>query len=263
MQYQFGDRDLAAQRLAVVARVFEGTTREFLQRVRPARTRLAIDLGCGPGFTTRLLADVLSCGALVGLDTSERFLEKAREPADVRLRFRHHDVLTTPFPEAPADLLFCRYLLSHLPDPRSCLDTWATQLGSGGLLAIEEVDAIETKHPVFDRYLSTVEAMLKSQRTELYVGPVLDKLGERPLLRRVTSQARRLRVSNGDAATMFSMNVPNWRDRPFIRETYSRDSIQALEDELREIAAAPGTDSAITWTLRQIVFERRVAAETG
>jgi hypothetical protein len=66
-----------------------------------------------------------------------------------------------------------------------------------------------------------------------------------------------LRVSNRDAAAMFPMNVSNWKDRPFIRETYDRDAIQALEAELQEIAAAPGKDSAITWALRQIVFERR------
>ena len=256
MKYQFGDQDLAARRLEVVARVFETTTREFLQRVCPQRVRSAVDLGCGPGFTTRLLADVLGC-AVAGLDTSERFLDKTRELGDPRLRFHRHDVLTTPFPEAPADLLFCRYLLSHLPDPRDCLDTWSTQLIAGGLLLIEEVEAIETTLPIFERYLKVVDSMLNSQGTDLYVGPLLDQLDEPPLLRRVVSGTRRLRVSNPDAATMFSMNVPNWRDRPFIRETYGDDSIRELEAELKQLAGAAGSESAITWTLRQIVFERR------
>ncbi len=256
MQYQFGDRDLAARRLAVVARVFDATTRELLIRTQPRETRLAIDLGCGPGFTTRLLAEVLDCEVVIGLDTSERFLAQAQEAQDGRLRFHCHDVLATPYPEAPADLLFCRYLLSHLPDPQSCLNNWATQLSGGGLLVTEEVEAIETTHPAFERYLSIVEAMLRSQQTDLYVGPVLDKLGGLRLLEKRDSRARRLRVPNRDAATMFSMNVPNWKDRPFIRETYGSDSIRALETELKDLAAASGEESQITWTLRQIVFER-------
>jgi SAM-dependent methyltransferase len=262
MQYQFGDQDLAARRLEVVARVFETTTRELLQRVRPLRTRMAVDLGCGPGFTTRLLADVLGCEHVAGLDTSERFLAIAREQSDPRLRFHRHDVMETPFPEGPSELIFCRYLLSHLPDPRSCLDSWATQLITGGLLVVEEVEAIATTHPTFARYLSIVDSMLRSQKTELYVGPILDKLGDRPVLRRLLSRTRRLPVSNRDAATMFSMNVPNWKDRPFIRETYGDESIAKLGATLDSVADGAGSESEIIWTLRQIVFERRAEPRT-
>jgi SAM-dependent methyltransferase len=215
MQYQFGDQDLAARRLGVVARVFEATTRDFLNQARPQRIERAYDLGCGPGFTTRLLGEVFDCGAIVGLDTSQRFLAMAREPAAARLRFHHHEVLVTPFPEGPADLIFCRFLLSHLPDPRSCLETWATQLKPGGRLLIEEVEAIETTQPVFAGYLDTVERMLKNQQTALYVGPLLEELGDPPRLQRLLSRPQRLRVTNRDAATMFAMNVPNWKDRPF------------------------------------------------
>jgi SAM-dependent methyltransferase len=263
MQYQFGDQDLAARRLEVVARVFEPTTRELLERVRPARTRMAVDLGCGPGFTTRLLAEVLGSEHVAGLDTSERFLTVAREQSDARLRFHRHDVLVTPFPEGPAELIFCRYLLSHLPDPPSCLNSWATQLSTGGLIVVEEVEAIDTTHPAFARYLSIVASMLRSQNTELYVGPVLEKLGEGPLLRRLLSRTRRLPVSNQDAATMFSMNVPNWKDRPFIRETYGDDSVGKLASELNSLAGVEGNESEITWTLRQIVFQRRAEPQRG
>lgn len=257
MRYQFGDQDLAARRLEVVARVFETTTREFLQQASPQPSRLAFDLGCGPGFTTRLLGEVSNSEVVVGLDTSERFLALAREPHAARLRFHSHNVLSTPFPEAPADVLFCRFLLSHLPDPRCCLDKWATQLNPGGLMVIEEVEAIETTQPVFEQYLGIVDSMLRSQQTELYVGPVLEALANPPLLRRLRSRARRHPVSNRDAATMFSMNVPNWKDRPFIRENFSGDSIERLEAELKDLASAVGEESSITWTLRQIVFERR------
>lgn len=105
MKYQFGDQDLAARRLEAVGRVFESTTRELMHRASLRQPRMAIDLGCGPGFTTRLLAEVVDC-AIVGLDTSERFLARARKTANSRVQFHRHDVLTTPFPAAPADLLF-------------------------------------------------------------------------------------------------------------------------------------------------------------
>jgi trans-aconitate methyltransferase len=68
--YSFGDTPTAAQRLAVMARVFEPEMRTFLGTCAHLRPELAIDLGCGPGFTTRLLAETLQARRTVGLDVS-------------------------------------------------------------------------------------------------------------------------------------------------------------------------------------------------
>jgi trans-aconitate 2-methyltransferase len=262
-QYQFGDQDLAARRLEVVARVFELTTRDLFQWAAPPSGRVALDLGCGPGFTTRLLAEVSNCEVVAGLDTSDRFLARAQPAGSARIRFHAHDVLSTPLPGSPADLLFCRFLLSHLPAPRACLETWSTQLRSGGLLLIEEVEAIETVQPIFARYLGIVESLLRNHGTELYVGRVLGSLEAPPLLRKRLSRVRRFPVSDRDAATMFSMNVPNWKDTPFIRENFGGDSIESLEAQLSSLAGAAGGESSITWSLRQIVFERIPGTEAG
>lgn len=261
MNYQFGDQDLAARRLQEVARVFEASTREFLGQASPPRGRLAYDLGCGPGFTTRLVQETAHCGAVVGLDSSERFLALARERNSSGMRFHRHDVLSTPFPDGPANLLFCRFLLSHLPEPRACLQTWATQLAPGGLLVMEEVEAIETTQPVFQRYLGIVASMLRNERTELYVGRALHALEDLNPLQRRMSRAQQLAVSDRDAATMFSMNVPNWRDRPFIQQNVGAAAIGRLESELSDLTRVEGGESSIIWTLRQIVFERSAEAE--
>ncbi len=58
MPYLFQDTDLAARRLAVLAEVFAPASRAFLLDVVQSRPELALDLGCGPGYTTRLLAEV-------------------------------------------------------------------------------------------------------------------------------------------------------------------------------------------------------------
>ncbi len=54
--YAFGDSAAAARRLGLLAELFEPAPRPFLERFagRP------IDLACGPGHTTRLLASVLA-----------------------------------------------------------------------------------------------------------------------------------------------------------------------------------------------------------
>src|SRR5205809_779798 len=54
--YTFGDSQAAAERLALVARVFEPPSRRFLADAAAgaglAGCDLAVDLGCGPGHST-------------------------------------------------------------------------------------------------------------------------------------------------------------------------------------------------------------------
>ena len=95
--YLFGDSDSAAERLRLLAYIFAPEIRSFLSQV-PPQPRLAIDLGCGPGFTTRLIAETLKARETVGLDTSERFLTMARSaPAD-GVTFARHDIYPGTLP---------------------------------------------------------------------------------------------------------------------------------------------------------------------
>src|SRR4030095_10992476 len=76
--YAFGDSDRAAQRLALVARVFEPASREFLAAAGRRGGALAVDLGCGPGHSTELLASGVGRARCVGLDSSPAYVEAAR-----------------------------------------------------------------------------------------------------------------------------------------------------------------------------------------
>lgn len=255
MKYQFGDSDLAGRRLAKVAEVFAPTSRDFLANAGSARSALAIDLGCGPGFTTALIAQTLEPSVTVGLDRSESFLQAARtNPAAARARFLCHDVRETPFPERSADLIFCRFLLTHLAEPAAVVQSWRGELAPKGRLLLEEVEAIHTEQPAFAFYLDTVEAMLAASGTKLYIGPHLsDDLAGSALDNQVVS----LRVTNADAARMFSMNVPNWRNNDWVRENIDAARLDQLEAELAQFAEGGGTNSDIDWELRQLALSAR------
>jgi SAM-dependent methyltransferase len=256
MEYQFGDSDLAARRLAVLAETFQETTAAFLRDAAPPYADLAVDLGCGPGHTTHLLQDTTGCRQAVGLDNSESFLALARATETSRVTFRRHDVTETPFPVPAADVVFSRYLLAHLPDAEGLVARWATQLAPGGLLLLEEVEWIRTTHEAFVTYLGTVEAMLADQGSVLCIGPALDALDGCSGLRKSHSSVRRLRIGNGRAARMFHMNIQTWRHRPYVEANVAPERVAALEEQLRSIADSGETHSDIEWGLRQIAFQR-------
>ena len=254
MKYLFGDSDIAARRLEVLAEVFAEPTRAFLVDAVSGTLGLVVDLGCGPGYTTHLLADVLECDRAVGLDSSEHFVSLAQSTEKVS--FHVHDVRSVPFPVGPCDLIYCRFLLTHLKEPHAVVGKWATQLRPNGLLLMQEVEWIDTENNVFATYLDIVEAMLTDQSTELYVGRVLGGMEECGGLKKRVSRVRRFRVANRDAATMFSMNMRSWKDGPYVRANCSSELIEELEEDLHAITEQPAGVAEIEWGLREIVWER-------
>ena len=76
--HSFGETNLAAERLRVVSEVFDPTSEAFVSETVRNRPRLALDLGCGPGFTTRLPSRIARPERIVGVDRSEAFLSRAR-----------------------------------------------------------------------------------------------------------------------------------------------------------------------------------------
>ena len=162
----------------------------FMVEAAHAGLRLAADLGCGPGYSTHLLAGTLEPAHTVGLDNSESFLDLARPTASERVSFRRHDITTGPFPSGPYDLLFSRFELTHLQHPEAVIELWGRQLAVGGRLLMEEVEYIGTTHPVFTSYLEIQQAMLTEQGNSLYIGPVLDAVPDPAALKRRSSNVQ-------------------------------------------------------------------------
>jgi SAM-dependent methyltransferase len=100
-----------------------GETKEFFARARvewlakclaksglPARS--VLDYGCGTGDTTAFLGERLGCQSVVGLDVSERLLERARVTHGARCRFLSFAEYT---PDGSVDAVYCNGVFHHIP----------------------------------------------------------------------------------------------------------------------------------------------------
>ena len=119
--YTFGETNLAAERLRLLSEVFDPTSEAFVSETVRSRPRLALDLGCGPGFTTRLLSRTAMPEKTVGVDRSEAFLNRALANAAVSEEYVVADVAAAPMRivglrERP-DLIYARFLASHRREP--------------------------------------------------------------------------------------------------------------------------------------------------
>ena len=260
MNYLFGDNERAARRLDVLARVFEHSTSRFVHDQLLAhplqRHPTVLDLGCGPGRSTRMLADL--CGSpVIGLDNSDVFLWDARRLNPHRVSFRHHNVSRTPLPAAPADLMFSPLVLCHLKRPEEVVESWWSQLRPGGRLLVEEVESIDSHNDTFTTYLAIVEDALRRWQSDLYIGASLAKLDGDRSIETASSAVARLAVSNSDAAMMFSLNLPTLRQSDVVREAHDSATLDALQSDLDLIAYSQDESSDVTWLVRQITWRRR------
>ena len=123
--------------------------RELLARVHLERVGRAVDLGCGPGNSTELIAERWPEAALAGIDTSDDMLATARKRLP-DARFEKADVSTWRA-EAPVDLLFANAVLQWLPDHERLLPALVAQLAPGGVLAIQMPDNLDEASHVLMR----------------------------------------------------------------------------------------------------------------
>ena len=108
---------------------------ELLARVALEAPHEVVDLGCGPGNSTGLLAKRWPEAALTGVDSSSEMLEQARA-SGVRARWVHADIAGWA-PEQPCDLIYSNAALHWLPDHAVLFARLLTALRPGGVLAVQ------------------------------------------------------------------------------------------------------------------------------
>ena len=260
MSYTFGDNQEASRRLRRLAEAYEPETRDLLQAVLSLSGdhpfELALDLGCGPGWSTRLIAESLAPLRTVGLDASASYVAEARANHP-RLEFIRHDVLTTPFPIENADFLFCRFLLTHVRSPRAALECWAHAAGPGALLAIHETESLHTEHPALRRYYEMVDQMQDHHGQNLNVGASLNAeiAGTEWVL--VHSESVLLEKSSRDMAQLHVANLRTWGRNEFAVSAFDRGEIDHLERELDSIASGSQSAGVVRNAARRIIARRR------
>lgn len=254
-RYTLGDSALAGDRLALLAEVFGPSTRALVRAWRPSTVRLAVDLGCGPGHTTRLLADELLGAEVTGLDASAAFVERARrEHGGPGVRFVVHDATVVPFPTPPPDLVLARYLLSHLPGPIEVVGRWVGQLARGGRVLVDEVEAIDTTVEVFATYLEISGGMIAAQGADLYVGSMLVTTAPPTGARVVHTDAVAVAPTTATVASLFGMNLATWRHDPWVVGHVEPAVLDGLATGLARLERSSG-EGAIVWRQRQVVYE--------
>lgn len=113
--------------------------RDLLRQALPGAQRRVLDLGCGTGSLSLLIAE--AGHRVTGIDLSRQMVQLADQKlvaSGQRANFIVGDAADPPFAPGTFDVVLCRHLLWTLPDPQAALARWQRVLRpSGTLVAIE------------------------------------------------------------------------------------------------------------------------------
>ncbi len=101
-----------------VFRAYAEPKLKLIQNVLNLEDKSVLDVGCGPGNFTVLLAEL--AGQVTGCDSSEHMLQKAAELHG--MDFRQGDATNLPFDDDSFDIAFEANLLHHTDRPKKVLD---------------------------------------------------------------------------------------------------------------------------------------------
>jgi SAM-dependent methyltransferase len=244
------------ERLRVLARAMYPTTAALFDRVGIAPGMSCLDAGCGGGDVTRELARrVAPGGRAIGIDRDGTKLAIARGEADgdVAVEYREGDILTTELtPEY--DVVYVRFLLTHLADPGAATVRIATGLRPGGVLIVEDIDFTASFcHPAnaaYERYAELYTRAAWARGVDPNIGPRLPQL-------LVAAGCKRVGVNvvqpagmspeghEGDVKLLSPLTLENIADSAIAEGLATREEIEALLDELYRLASDPTTVLAI------------------
>lgn len=140
-EYVLGTHDAELRRLGFQHQVWAAPTAAAWERARFGPGQRLLDVGCGPGYATFDLADLVGAdGHVLAVDVSQRFvshLEAERTRRGIaQVEPIVQDLEQLDVPAASVDGAFARWVLCFVRDPAAVVAHVARALRPGGALVV-------------------------------------------------------------------------------------------------------------------------------
>jgi SAM-dependent methyltransferase len=251
------------ERLRVLARVMWPTTSALFSRVGIAPTARCLDVGCGGGDITRELAQIASDGFVVGTDLDATNVDLARaETAKAgvdNVEFRVDDVLQPPADGQRFDVVYARFLFTHLADPAKALENVTARVESGGVLVVEDIDCsghfCYPRSPAFARYVEWYIKTARARGSDPNIGPRLPGLLRDAGLGDIAMNVVQPAGFSGEVKLIAPITMEMVADAMVAAEVATSEQVSQTIDELYAFANTEGTVQSLprivqTWGRR-------------
>jgi SAM-dependent methyltransferase len=176
--YALGHSDLELDRLSRQAQALAPFTRQLFAEAGIKGGMRVLDVGCGSGDVTLLLAEMVGPGGeIVGADREPVAVEWARRRAKLQrianVQFVEGDPADLNFDQA-FDAVVGRLVLMYYPDPAAAVRKLARHVRSEGLVVFQEFDEENCRSmpnvAIFERSVSWIKETLRRTGAQMQMG---------------------------------------------------------------------------------------------
>src|SRR3954469_16356234 len=141
--YVLGTHEKELARLGLQHRVWRPRALDAWQKAGFSVGQTLLDVGCGPGYATIDLAEIVGpAGRVVAIDRSRRFLDHLEAERDKRglshIETIEAELDDATLPTLDADGAWARWVFAFVQDPKRLLSQVAGALAPGGTLVMHE-----------------------------------------------------------------------------------------------------------------------------
>jgi ubiquinone/menaquinone biosynthesis C-methylase UbiE len=231
------------------------TPSPFLDAIRPSATDRALDVACGAGRFTLMLARLAH--HVTGIDLTAAMLDQARtlqtQEGITNVDWRLGDILPLPFPDAQFSLVVSQAAFHHLADPGAVLAEMARVCSRGGRIAVNDLSPAPGKSKAFNE----VEKLRDPSHVRAFPPEELRALGRRFGLEEMAVSS--YYVSRIPLEAVLATSFPMAGDLEKIRNLYRADARTGL-DSLCLKAEFSDDQITIQYPMTLIVWQRSSAA---
>ncbi len=144
---------------------------DFLDPFLRQKPQAILDVGCGSGYCSRQVAAANPNAEMVGLDFDESRIAFAKSHSTTnKLHYHQGDMAAMPFEDNRFDLVYCRFVLLHDPDPSTPLREMVRVTKPGGRVVaydmVHEGIWFVPKRPAVEKVLRKTIEVLRERGAE-------------------------------------------------------------------------------------------------
>lgn len=204
-------------RLRILTRVFAQTTGRLLDGLGIVEGMSCLDVGCGGGdVAVDLARRVGPSGRVLGIDLDTISLDIARdEAAEKNLGNVIYEALDVADLQKVGrfDVVYARFLLSHVPDPGAAIARMVGALEPGRILAVEDVEFSAhfcfPECPAFRDYVRLYSQAARERGNDPDIGPRLPSLLREAGVSKVDMNVAQPAGTRGDVKLISPITMEN------------------------------------------------------
>ncbi|MDE1463096.1 methyltransferase domain-containing protein [Spartinivicinus poritis] len=235
--------------MKLLSKVMGPSTQSLINELKLSPGLVCLDVGCGGGDVSFELAKIIGpTGQVIGVDYDQIKIDLAAKEAEQQglnnITFLTHDVYKWK-PEETFDLIYLRFLLTHLKEPDALIESLYLNLKPGGVIVVEDIDFrghfSEPHCPAMSKFVELYSKAVHNRGADPNIGPRLPTLLQKSGLSNVATKLVQPVDTEGGIKLLSYMTLESIAKPILDDKLIEAEELKKISNELYSFVCDPTT----------------------